>query len=251
MAAHQPQFFADQACSDTTGNEGPEDPAEHFHGYAVLGLPFSSGYYLAFRHWPSSSVGPGYRAVWVRTPDRRWTIYADVAPELSCARYFGSAIHSAVTAPVSIDWSGPSTARIQVPRFVDWQLQLAGSAATAMLTAMATSMPAPLWRRESLLRAMGAMAGGALRAGKMSVSGTVPNGQSFQAQPRRLWLVRDSRAIVDGCDVGEPGPLPEQDRLGSFWLPQRGLFAADLGIRFPSTAPGALPESAKERSETH
>ncbi len=27
-----------------------------------------------------------------------------------------------------------------------------------------------------------------------------------------------------GIDIGAPGPLPQQEHLGDFWIPQRGLF---------------------------
>jgi hypothetical protein len=52
-----------------------------------------------------------------------------------------------------------------------------------------------------------------------------PDGQHFQAAPRMVWAVSDSTALVGGEDVGPPGRLPHQDRLGDFWLPQRGIFA--------------------------
>jgi hypothetical protein len=39
---------------------------ERFAGYGVMGLPFRSGHYLALRHFPASSIGPGFRAVWHR-----------------------------------------------------------------------------------------------------------------------------------------------------------------------------------------
>lgn len=222
--------------------ELPEDPAEHFAGYAVLGLPFSSGHYLAFRDFPFSSIGPGYRSVWHRTPDGEWTIYANASPEFSCARYFGAAVHHTVKTDVDIRWDGPFTARISVPGLVDWRLELGKSAATSMLTAMAVRMPETLWRSETVLRSMGAFAGPMLQAGKMKVSGVVPNGQTFQAQPRRLWVVLDSQATILGEDAGAPGALPVQDHLADFWLPQRGLFAADVGVRFPSTAVGPGPD---------
>ena len=41
----------------------PPGPEERFAGYGVMGVPFSSGYVLALRHFPSSSVGPGYTSV--------------------------------------------------------------------------------------------------------------------------------------------------------------------------------------------
>lgn len=222
----------------------PPDPAEHLSGYAIMGQPFSSGYYLAFRHFRRNSIGPGYHAVWVRTPSGRWTIYADAAPELSCVRYFGSAVDEAIQTSVDIQWNGPASATIRVPERVEWHVELGSSLSTGALTAMALRMPPMLWRRNSVLRAMGAMAGTMLRAGRMSVTGVVPNGQSFQAQPRRLWPVVATTAMVDGDDAGRPGRLPEQDRLGGFWLPQRGLFAADLGVRYPSTAPAGVAAPA-------
>ena len=75
-----------------------------------------------------------------------------------------------------------------------------------------------------------------LNAGRMKVSGVVPNGQTFQAQPRQLWLVTDSQATILGENAGMPGALEVQDQMADFWLPQRGLFGAGLGVRFPSTA---------------
>lgn len=233
MAIFQPQSSAGATQKPA---ELPEDAAEHFAGYAVLGLPFSSGHFLAFREFPFSSIGPGYRAVWYRTPNGHWTIYATASPEYSCARYFGAAVHHTVTTDVDIRWTGPFTARIRVPGVVDWRLELGKSPATSMLTAAAVRMPQVLWRNETVLRSMGAFAGPLLQAGKMKLSGVVPNGQTFQAQPRRLWVVRDSQATVMGEDAGVPGALPVQEHLADFWLPQRGLFAADVGMRYPSTA---------------
>jgi hypothetical protein len=238
MTIYQPQTSAEATPKLA---ELPDDAAEHFAGYAVLGLPFSSGHYLAFRDFPVSSVGPGYRSVWHRTPAGEWTIYANTAPEFSCARYFGTAVQHTVETDVEIQWSGPFTARITVPGAVDWRLQLGTSAATRMLTAMAVRMPERLWRNGLVLRAMGAFAGPILNAGRMKVSGVVPNGQTFQAQPRQLWLVTESRATIQGADAGVPAALPVQDHLADFWLPQRGLFGARLGVRFPSTAPPAGP----------
>jgi hypothetical protein len=49
----------------------PGDAEERFAGYGVMGLPFRSGHYLALRHFPATSIGPGFRAVWHRDPQRR------------------------------------------------------------------------------------------------------------------------------------------------------------------------------------
>jgi hypothetical protein len=72
---------------------------------------------------------------------------------------------------------------------------------------------------------MGPVAGVLLRAGRVGLSGEAPNGQHFRAAPRRLWSVVSSSARLAGTDLGRPGRLRHQDRLGDFWLPQRGVFA--------------------------
>jgi hypothetical protein len=64
-----------------------------------------------------------------------------------------------------------------------------------------------------------------LRTGKLRLVGRTPNGQTFAANPRTIWAICDSRAVVCGEDVGGPGPLPVQAELGEFLIPQRGLFA--------------------------
>lgn len=214
----------------------PDDNVERFAGYAVMGLPLSSGCYLAFRHFTASSVGPAYRAVWLRRAAGPWTIYATAPPEQSCARYFGSAIEDAVTADVVIHWDSPYQARIQVPGILDWWLKLGTSATTRAISAAASFMPGFLWRSGTALRAMGLGMGPMLRAGSMNFTGQVPNGQTFQAKPLKVWNIVDSKATIDGAPAGTPLPLPEQERLGDFLLPQRGLFVADMGLRFPSTA---------------
>ena len=42
---------------------------ERFTGYGVIALPFASGHYLALRNMAATSIGPGYRNVWHRSPD--------------------------------------------------------------------------------------------------------------------------------------------------------------------------------------
>ncbi|MCQ9163151.1 MULTISPECIES: hypothetical protein [unclassified Arthrobacter] len=233
MATTTPQECAVRA---EAAADMPPDPAEHFAGYAVLGVPLSSGHYLAFRCFPSSSIGPGYRAVWLRTPAGQWTVYADVPPEQSCARYFGAALAQAVTARVDAEWAGPRALKVGVPGVVSWELELGVSWATAAATAAALRLPSAVWRRDGVVNAMGRMMGPALGAGRMKLAGLVPNGQRFQARPLRLWTVTHSRAVIGGEDAGILRVLPGQEHLADFWLPRRGLFVADVGIRFPSTA---------------
>jgi hypothetical protein len=72
--------------------ELPPGSEERFFGYGVMGLPFKSGHLLGLRRFPASSIGPGYRSVWHRAPDGRWTFYQDQPPEMACTRYFGDEV---------------------------------------------------------------------------------------------------------------------------------------------------------------
>lgn len=119
----------------------PEDAAEQFCGYAVMGVPFSSGHCLAFRRFPASSVGPGYHAVWLRTPDGQWSIHADAPPEVSCARYFGTALHETRQSTVSAEWTSPWELAVSVPGVVRWELGMKATWTTAAATAVARHMP--------------------------------------------------------------------------------------------------------------
>lgn len=232
-----------RAAADAAGMASldPSDPAEKFFGYTVMGVPFASGHYLAFRHFPASSIGPGYRAVWMREPDGVWTIFADAPPEVSCMRYFGAAITHSVTGPVEPEWLGPSTLRVRVPGAVDWRIDIRGTPSTSVAGFSARLIPAPLWQNDSFLAAMGAVMSPLLRAGRLRLAGRVPNGQSFRMRPLLVWAVADSAATVLGQDAGRPHPLPRQEHLADMWLPQRGLFVANVFARYPSTASRPVP----------
>jgi hypothetical protein len=108
------------------------------------------------------------------------------------------------------------------------------------MSTMGRHMPAWAWRNRAVLGAMGRMAGLMLSAGRMRLTGDMPNGQEFHAAPRRIWAIHSSRAVLNGTDLGPVGPLAEQDHLGDFWLPQRGIFFADGYGRFEArSASGA------------
>jgi hypothetical protein len=53
----------------------------------------------------------------------------------------------------------------------------------------------------------------------------MPNGQYFIANPRLIWMIKQSRATLAGEDFDVPAPLGQQSRLGGFWIPQRGVLA--------------------------
>ncbi|MGE2729902.1 hypothetical protein ACQI4F_10510 [Mycolicibacterium vaccae] len=219
----------------------PAGPEETVAGFGVMGLPFARGHYLAYRDFPAASFLPdsvrGYRSVWHRDPGGVWTFYATTPAEHSCARYFSSATsNAAVQAPIEILWTGDYSLTIVIPGVLDWSVELADTAATRILTAVAVRLPDGVWTRTGTLGAIGRVAGAALGAGQVRLAGTMPNGQHFRIAPRQMWAVRSSRAELRGQDLGPVAPLPRQARLGDFRAPQRGLAVVAQG-RFDAFDP--------------
>lgn len=216
----------------------PDGDEERAAGYGVIGLPFASGHYLAFRDFVASSFGPAYRSVWHRDPAGDWTVYSTTPPDQSCPRFISSALaHAPVTTPIDVTWLGDAHVRIYIDDVLDWTLHMVSTPATRLMTTMSQRMPAAAWTNRVILAAMGRMAGPMLSAGRMRLSGDMPNGQDFRAAPKRIWSIEASSATVRGRDAGAIGPLATQDRIGGFWLPQRGIFFADGVGRFESFDP--------------
>lgn len=197
-----------------------------------MGLPFRSGHVLALRRFPATSVGPPYTSVWHRNPAGRWTFRQDVAADVSCPRYFSAAIDRSVRTTIEVVWTGDTTFEVRADDLL-WAVRLAPTPVTRMMNAMAGRLSPRLWADPRVLTTMGRVAGLVMRAGRVSLQGVTPNGQSFQAHPLQIWMVEDTRATLGGLDLGPPGPLDDQARLGDFWLPQRGVFA--LGRSFFET----------------
>ena len=194
-------------------------------GYGVMGLPFRSGHVLGLRRFPASSIGPGYRSVWHRDPHGRWTFYQDQPAELACTRYFGSAVDDVREGPIRIEWSGPRGFRVRAgDGDLDWAVEVGSTPVTRLLSAAASAVPSRAWRARPVLEVMSRIAGAALRAGRVRLTGVAPNGQRFVANPLVMWVATDSRATVHGVDLGEMGPAPEQAHLRDFAIPQRGVF---------------------------
>jgi hypothetical protein len=165
---------------------------ERFTGYGVMGLPFRSGHYLAMRHIPASSIGPEYRTVWHYAPDGTWTFITDRRPEHTCARYFAPG-DSALTlyADIASKWDGPHSLRVTVPDMLDWRIELGSTPATVMMTALSHRLPPIAWRSNAFQRGVNAVAPALLRAGRVGMSGTAPNGQRF---------ARGTAANLDDCE---------------------------------------------------
>jgi hypothetical protein len=203
-----------------------EGPEERFSGYGLMGMTFRSGHVLAFRRFVRTSLGAGYMAVWHRDPTGEWTIYTNVEPSLSCPRYFGEETKRVITTPIEIIWLGDNHFQVAMAEvgFV-WDVVLTPTWATTLMNFAARCMPDRAWKSEIILKLMGKVAGALMGIGKVRLSGHVPNGQYFIANPYKMWMVRESKASMNGEDLGLPGPLKEQPHYRDFWIPERGVFA--------------------------
>lgn len=204
----------------------PAGPGERFSGYGVMGLPFASGHVLAMRRFPASSIGPAYTSVWHREPAGRWVFWQNQRDDQGCARYFSNALGETRTVDIEISWPAGSTLRVVAPEVdLEWTANLATTPATRFLNGVGRAMPDRMWRARAVLKAMAPIAGAALRAGRLGMVGTSPNGQEFVTNPLRVWVIDESSARLGAEEFGPPGPLPDQASLGDFWIPQRGIFA--------------------------
>lgn len=204
----------------------PRGDGERFSGYGVMGLPFRSGHVLALRRFVSSSIGPGYTSVWHRAPSGDWIFYSDVPVRQACARFFGSAATDAIQTRIELEWTSTDRLRIAMRDLdFEWDVAMAPSTATRIMNATGGLLPDAAWRNPGVLAMMERVAGPLLGVGHVGLKGRAPNGQRFIANPRTLWSIVDSRARLAGEDLGTPGPVSPQARLGDFWIPQRGIFA--------------------------
>jgi hypothetical protein len=217
-----PQLVAEAIERNSLTVTGPGDT---FAGYGVIGLPFRSGHVLALRRFSASSLGSAYTSVWHRDPNGRWTFYSTVAPDCSCARYFGGQVDRNVVTPIEITWVTSWALRVGIGTELTWQLTLRASPMTRLVNVMALLIPERAFQMPVVLRSMGLAADVALGAGRMNLAGRTPNGHRFIMSPRRLWLVDRSTAQVGGRSIGPPGPLEVQAALEDLQVPQRGLFA--------------------------
>src|SRR5918992_3704570 len=125
-----------------------------------MGLPFRSGHVLGLRGIPVSSIGPGYRSVWHRDPDGRWTFYQDQPGELACTRYFGSAVDEVREGPIRIDWTGPRGFQVRAgDGELEWAVELGETPVTRLLNGFGAVLPERAWRSRPVLEVMSLVAG--------------------------------------------------------------------------------------------
>ena len=209
----------------------PHGDEERFAGYGVMGLPFSSGHVLAMRRFPASSIGPPYTSVWHRSPEGVWTFWQNQPEADGCGRYFSSGVSALVETEITVAWPAPDELLLTVPEAgLTWRSRMASPWTFRAFNTLGSVLPDRAWRSPGLLRRMGPLGGRVLGLGSIGLAGNVPNGQSFVANPMRIWLVAEATATLGDTDLGDPSPLPEPVRLGDFVIPQKGVFA--LGRAF-------------------
>lgn len=208
----------------------PDGDDERVVGFGVMGLPFASGHYLAFRDFPATSFSPAYLSVWHRTPDGEWTFYATTPGAQSCSRFFSSATPiDPVVCDIDSTWLTPWSLAISIDGLLDWRVDVKTTEATRLMSLIGGHLPAAVSRSRTMLAAMSHVVGPALGVGKIRLTGNLPNGQEFRIAPKRVWAVADSTAVMRGEDLGPIGPHPVQGNLADFQLPQRGICVVAQG----------------------
>ena len=219
-------------------------------GYGVWSVQFESGDLFALRCFPSAGLG-GFVTLWHQAPDLTWRMYvASETPDAACPRYFGAAVISAEPADIDLEWETEHDLRIRVRRRymmdLDWLVHLRSSWRTRMLNAASRILPEGAWRWPVMPSVMGRVATRILDLGMMNLVGETPNGQRFWLNPRKIYLIDRSTAVLDGRDLG-PMAVPQRlVFLADYALPKRPIFAVGDAYAEPTDAPlpDALPPAA-------
>lgn len=142
---------------------------------------------------------------------------------------------------IAIEWTGPRSFRVRAgDGELEWTVAVASTPVTRLFNAAGSALPSRAWRSRPVLEVVSRVAGTALRAGRVRLTGPAPNGQRFIANPLIVWVATDSTATVRGVDVGEMGPAPEQARLEDFAVPQRGVFVVGRALFTPAVIGGRV-----------
>src|SRR5262249_54272187 len=185
---------------------------------------------LALRVFPQNDFAP-YRTIWHRDPQGRWAIYVD-GPRLdtACPRYCGAACDHTGHARIRIDWTGPASLRVTMDApSLEWTLTATVTPLLRAMNAMSARLPMWTWRPRPLLRARELMASRVLGLGDIRLSGTMPSGHIGTLMPQRMHLIEESRAVLNGADLGRPMHAVENPRIGDVALPARGVLAVGQG----------------------
>jgi hypothetical protein len=175
----------------------PWNGYEHFRGYGVMSLPFSSGHLLGLRVFPENDFAP-YHSVWHRSPAGDWSIYND-GPSLqtTCPRWWGPALRHAELKSIDLMWTGPNRLRVEMenPSFL-WEMNLSAPLLLRILNNMSAAMPLWTWKSAPLLRIREWMARNMPGMGDLHFSFMTPSGQPAIILPEEIFFIKSSKAIL-------------------------------------------------------
>jgi len=111
----------------------------------------------------------------------------------------------------------------------EWTLTASSTRLLDVLNSISGALPLATWRPHSLVRARERLAR-ALGMGHLEMSGVMPSGHTGTLMPQQMYVVDDSRATLDGVDLGLPVHLPDHPRIGEVPLPARGVLAIGQAV---------------------
>lgn len=220
---------------------------EYVKGWGVMGLPLTSGHYLALRVFPENDFSP-YKTLWHRDPDGRWSIHVDGARlDTACPRYYGAACAHVAHARINLEWTAPMALRVTAPAIrLDWTLTATETPLLRALNVMSARLPTWTWRPRSLLGARELLAKQVLGMGALKMRGTMPSGHVGTLMPQRMYLIETGTATLDGVDLGQPARVSWTPDIGGFPMPARGVLAVGQAA-WPILDPA---EYARTRNES-
>jgi hypothetical protein len=246
MAGNAVSLSAQLSGLPVARGHAPWPDHEYVKGWGVFGLPFDSGHVLALPVFPENNFSP-YRTVWRRDPAGRWSIHVD-GPRLdtACPRYYGVARYFTGFAQIGLTWEGPSTLRVTMDSpALEWTLTATSTRLLDLVNTMSAAMPLATWHPRSLVPARERLAS-ALGMGQLKLTGTMPSGHTGTLMPVRMYYNEESRATLDGADLGRPTRLRGNPTIGGVTLPARGI----LGTGQAAWEILDLAEYERTRSQT-
>lgn len=198
---------------------------EHYKGYGVMALPFSSGHLLGLRVFPENDFAP-YISVWHRTPEGAWSIYNDGhSLETTCPRWWGPALKHAELTSIKLTWRGPNQLHVDMenPK-LSWSMSITAPLPMRLVNAINAAQPLWTWKPSPLLRMREWAAKWFFGMGNLRFSFVTPSGFDAIIMPQKSFFISSSDAILEGSDLGTPVKLPGNPTIGSVPLPTRPVF---------------------------
>jgi hypothetical protein len=105
-----------------------------------------------------------------------------------------------------------------------WTLTASTTTYLDWLNAVSAALPMATWRPRALLRVRERLAR-SLGIGKIELSGVMPSGHTGILMPKQMYIIDESRAVLEGVDLGRPTHLAQCPKIGGVPLPARGMLA--------------------------